>query len=158
TSVHRWDPHADREEVRKRVVAAGLNTRKLALSPDGRSLGALIANRGDPQQKRGVTCQVRVYDLKTNKFMELLWPSPRISASQLRFTPDSRRLTTRAFANNTCLWDRDTGKFVYEFKRKETSAPLFQPLTFAADGRSFLTWSGGLVRIHELAGRTDRLQ
>lgn len=158
TSVHHWDPRTDREEVQRRVVA-GLSTNRLTLSPDGRSLAVLTINSSGVRQKRTVTYQVRLYDVKTGKFVELPGVPPPDGVAQILFAPDSRRLAVRSYRDVVRLWDRDTGKLVRELK-SETPKMAGMHLTpiFAADGRTLLTSINNLLRIRECAGGAVRLQ
>lgn len=156
-SAHRWDPRTGREEIQAKVDV-GLSTNMYALSPDGRSLAVQCSTTSGTRQKPVFAYQLRLYDLKTNKFMELPGMPPPGGVSQMLFTPDSRRVAARCQDSATRLWDRGTGKLAREFKSgAPMRRPILLPLAFAADGRSFLTWSGGMVRICEIASCADRL-
>ncbi len=154
-SIHQWDSRTGRDQVRQGVVD-GLTTSSLALSPDGRSLAIVILKGGVPQ-KRPADSELRLYDLKTNKWIVLPHSPGQSWAGHMRFTPDSRRLAVCFYGGDLRLWDRDTGKLVREFKREaQVSHPIYP--TFAADGRSLLVSMDGRVRIREIASGADRLQ
>ncbi|MGH7223037.1 MAG: hypothetical protein ACRELF_07405, partial [Gemmataceae bacterium] len=145
-AVHRWNLRTLREE--RQAMITGLSTNTVAMSPDGRSMAALIFNSR--------SWQLRLYDMKSNKAMELSGLPAQGWVGQMVFTPDSRRFAACSNDGALRLWDRDTGKLVREFK-KET--PRGQPthLAFAADGRSLALFDG-MVRIREIASGADRLQ
>jgi WD40 repeat protein len=158
-SAHHWDPRTGRDEVQPRGSIGLSGT--TALSPDGRSLAVLTnnASSGDPK-KSGAARQLRLYDLKTSKWIALpgLPELPQWGLHQVLFAPDSRRLAARCPNGVLLLWDRDTGKLVRELKMKEPGGGQPLHLVFAADGRSFLAAIGRMIRIRELASGADRLQ
>lgn len=161
TSVHHWDPRSSGEEVQQKVVAglSSLSANMLALSPDGRSLAVLTINRGGAQPKQQVVPQLRLYDPKTGKYRELPGLPPPDGVAQMRFAPDSRRLAVRSYRGIVQLWDRDTGKLVRELaSEKSILATPFLRLSFAADGRSLLTWINRVVSICDLISGGDRLR
>ena len=120
----------------------------LALSPDGRSAAILTNNQGLGKSLQDLR-RLQLYDLKTNKSIELPGLQVQGWISQMAFAPGSRRFAAGSNDGVVRLWDRDTGKLLRELKQERWTRPPMN-LIFAADGRS-LAWWDGSVRIWEVA-------
>jgi WD40 repeat protein len=138
-TLHLWDPQRGAEELRPLPRRVTFN--HFTASHDGRTVV------GDSS---AASPGLGLYDVHDPEKAGRMLVLPGATRGVLRtlFSPDSRRLVAVVSDNSVCLWDRETGGPLEEWKR-ERAGPALSHFEFAGDGRTLALFDGE-VRIREI--------
>jgi RNA polymerase sigma factor (sigma-70 family) len=159
--VRLWDTFTGEKLQRLRTEDHG-GLRDLALSPDGKTLGAVLY-ASNPFDSGSTVSQ---WEVSTGKFIRLFQEEQGNLVSSFAFSPDGKILATavheldflkpRRDRGAICLWDAATGKKIRSFPRKlptkEGDKGIVACVAFSPDGRALVCTEGdGSIVLYEVA-------
>lgn len=111
----------------KQLAALGdnLQIQSLAISPDGKTLAAGLANDGS----------IRLIAVETGELLQTIWPAHEDWVQAVAFSPDGKLLASGGDDGKLCIWDAATGELLQTLVKNGVG---IWGLAFSPSGRSLV--------------------